>query len=84
MDAVKMEIDTENFLPSTTSTAASQLIHIEQESEEEMHIPFTFVDVNVSWDGLYCLLIKLVSTHFFKLVPHVLILWFLNFCYIPH
>jgi hypothetical protein len=48
MDAVKMEIDTENFLPSTTSTAASQLIHIEQESEEEMHIPFTFVDVNVS------------------------------------
>jgi hypothetical protein len=48
MNAIKMEADTENYLPALTSTTASQKIHVEQGSEEEMHIPFTFVDVNVS------------------------------------
>jgi hypothetical protein len=48
MDAVETESDIEDSLPSSTSIAASQVIHIEQESEEEMYIPFTFVDVNVS------------------------------------
>jgi hypothetical protein len=48
MNTIKMEIDTEGSLPSTTSTTTSQFLHTEQESEEEVHVPFTFVDVNVS------------------------------------
>jgi hypothetical protein len=46
MDAIKFDIDVDSRLPSTTFS--SQLSHMEQDSEEEMHIPFTFVDVNVS------------------------------------
>jgi hypothetical protein len=47
MDAIKIDIDVDSRLPSTT-TISSELMHMEQDSEEEMHIPFTFVDVNVS------------------------------------
>jgi hypothetical protein len=49
MDAIKINIDLDSRFPSTIT---SQLMHTEEESEEEVHVPFTFVDVNVSQELL--------------------------------
>jgi hypothetical protein len=48
MDAVKIEVELENSLPSVASTATTQLNDTEHESEEDVPVPFIFVDVNVS------------------------------------
>jgi hypothetical protein len=49
-------------------TISSQ--HMEQESEEEVHVPFTFVDVNVS-QVLLMLFTTLNSLTFFSMVKQV-------------
>jgi hypothetical protein len=45
-------------LSSIASTAATQLNDMEHESEEDVPVPFIFVDVNVSQEMPYFVLIK--------------------------
>jgi hypothetical protein len=60
MDPINIDIDLENRLPSMTILYQ----HMEEENEEEVHVPFTFVDVNVS-QALLMLFTTLNSLTFF-------------------
>jgi hypothetical protein len=60
MDPINIDIDLENRLPSMTILSQ----HMEEENEEEVHVPFTFVDVNVS-QALLMLFTTLNSLTFF-------------------
>jgi hypothetical protein len=67
MYTIKIEAHLENSLSSVVSTAPTQLVHMERESEEDVPVPFIFVDVNVSQE----------MTDFVP-IKHALILMFYN------
>lgn len=58
MDAIKIEDDLDNSLSSVASTRAIHLSHTGHESEEDVPVPFIFVDVNVSQEEPYFVRIK--------------------------
>jgi hypothetical protein len=62
MDAIKIEDDLDNSLSSVASTGAIHLSHMGHESEEDVPVPFIFVDVNVSQEEPYFVRIKRLNS----------------------
>jgi Asp-tRNA(Asn)/Glu-tRNA(Gln) amidotransferase B subunit len=69
MHPSKIEIGLERR-PLSTTTISSHLIHMEQDSEEEVHVPFTFVDVNVSHTPYVVYLLNISEFSFFLIWGH--------------
>lgn len=65
MDAIRIEVDLDNSLSSVASTGAIHLSHMAHDSEEDVPVPFTFVDVNVNQEEPYFVRIKRLNSIMF-------------------
>jgi hypothetical protein len=75
MDAIRNEVDPDNSLSSVSSKGAIHLSHMGHDSEEDVPVPFIFVDVNVNQEEPYFVRIKRLNSIMFYnwLARHVIL-----------